>query len=260
MINDSNNCTSISLAGKHRTCDVSYFNSVAGRSVEALIWKVDSDLPLLEDHLLFTDALRRACISTIGNNVPSQITGHDLFGNPMLGHRHGHYLALPSSDNIHIERFVAWFPQGLSIYHVSVLTGIKKLFLRRKGSGRGEAFISLDRTGELEILLPSITEPSTEWHTIVPFVPSGHVHKKENLDLFVKSNLVCELHERNIDSDIVDVSFRRAWSVPALRVESSNHFFRSYRIGITLSRSVKGPLILGRHAHFGCGLFGSGGI
>ena len=76
----------------------------------------------------------------------------------------------------------------------------------------------------------------------------------------MKSNLVCELHERNIDSDIVDVSFRRAWSVPALRVESSNHFFRSYRIGITLSRSVKGPLILGRHAHFGCGLFGSGGI
>jgi CRISPR-associated protein Csb2 len=259
MISDSSDCVSINIAEKYHTDDLRCLNLATSRSVEALIWRVNPDLPLLADHLLFTDALRGACISTIRDNVPAQITGHDSSGNPRSGHHHGHYLALPSSDNMHIERFVAWFPQGLSIYHVAVLSDIKKLFVRQKGSGLGEASISLDRTGELELLLPSMTGPSTEWHSIVPFVPSRHIHKKERLHSFVESNLMHELHERDIHSDIVDVFWRPAWSVPALRSESSNHWFRSYHIGITLSCAVKGPLILGRHAHFGYGLFGCGG-
>ena len=255
MTHDSNDCASTDITEKHHTDYSRYFDLITSRKVETLIWQVRSNPPLLADHLLFTDALRGACISTIRDNVPPQVTGHDSFGNHLLGHRHGHYFALPSLDNMHIERFVAWFPEGLSIYHVAVLSNVKKLYVRQKGSGPGETLISLDRTGEFRLLLPHMTGPSTEWYSIVPFVPSRHIHKKERLHSFIESDLSNELRVRGFQADISDVSWRPAWSVPALRSESSNHWFRAYHIRLILTSAVKGPLLLGRHAHFGCGLF-----
>ena len=238
----------------------SLYGDEVSRNVETLVWRVrSSPMPIFSDCLLFNNALRHACIRAIGANVPSQITGHDSSGQPLLGHKHGHFLALGSvescMDNDSVKYFAAWFPEGIEIKTVAALAGIRKLYVQRKAVGTGEVSIVPDCMGEFRLLLPQLPGTAVRWRTITPFVPTRHIHKKENLRTFLKANVESELRDREHRVRVTDLSFSPAYSVSGLRSESGNHLFRSYHLSMALSGMVTGPLCLGRHSHFGYGLF-----
>ena len=104
---------------------------------------------------------------------------------------------------------------------------------------------------------------SREWETLTPFVPPRHVFGrtgKEKAGCSVREQLADELTNRGFNvNGLISAPKECGW-VKIHRIKSErdariNNDKLGYKVKLTFSEPVKGPISLGASCHFGLGLF-----
>lgn len=230
--------------------------SVSGSSGEALVTlRLESARrPLLADALAVTEIFRRRMLGVAGRRfgadaLPPRLFGRTPDGLPLVQqHRHAHFLGY-AGDGREIDRLVVWCPGGLSAEEADVVrsTTLPKLL------------------GELVRLEPdraaSIGSAASvrRWRSHTPFLPVRHQKRRGGaLVPSLEAQIVEELERRGLDAPRSIEPLAGAWE--AFRTTRRQRSGSVAALGahgfiLEFAHEVRGPLCLGRNAHFGMGLF-----
>ncbi|MGH9022528.1 MAG: type I-G CRISPR-associated protein Csb2, partial [Acidimicrobiia bacterium] len=253
-----------------------------------------SALPAYTSTLVMCEWLRKAVQARFGRRSGGgsspTLSGKTSCDLPRTDqHAHAHYLALPGEDGRLLETFIVWAPEGLSDDEVRALAAVDLLRLRSDDLGRADSPVpelrpvrlALEAVGSIEAVAPELVSGSGErrWHSRTPFVPGRHLNEATARRLaraepnedpwhgFVAMQVREELAARGLpvpdsvrvwptgpgEGDHVDwLAFRRhrAWKRERLADAP-----RGVGVEINFPDPLLGPIALGRHSHFGLGLF-----
>lgn len=217
--------------------------------------------PSLTDAVTLTDRLRRAAIAKLDEHPDcSAFAGKTPSGEPLRGHRHPHYLALPDEEHgekHRIAELAIWIPAGCADDVLLRLSMIRSLH-GPKDLQPGPVSVRMSGYGSTSDILPEYTTVSRHWESATPFVATGF--RKKNLDWqgFVRKRVIDELRYRKM---LVDVRVEPMRSPPQVRVAPR----RPFRSGLSehtpmwlrleFDQPIRGPIALGHLVHFGLGLF-----
>lgn len=221
-------------------------------------------LPLLYRALPQAELIHMGLASHLGDLDCPELTGRDLSGKPMEGHRHVTIVPLDLGRCGHIDHFLLHAPMGLGSNAQRALRTIRKtytkgalrpLFVRLVGLGALSEFVRLG--GEP---VPDLAE-SRLWTSKTPFVPPRHLKERRHT---LEDQVRAELAARGLPpatridvlsrDEIVARGFHRFVRVrrdPRRRPLAPSFF----GLRIELERPVRGPIALGYASHFGLGLF-----
>ncbi len=219
----------------------------------------ESGLPSSYDTLAVAEALRAAAMSTYSaihaRVATGMLAGKSLEGAKATGQTHAFYLPQDTNEAGSIDAIDVWLPAGCSHEEYRALTAIKRLYYRllpREHPGFSLAFL-----GPIE---PSVARV---WESSTALV----------LDRFPKASALAvdqlgsALERRGHEVESIEVwAPRRQIELRGgrgLRIDA----FRKERLGksaplppmvgatLRFRAAVRGPLVLGRLAHFGLGQF-----
>lgn len=234
-------------------------NEPAATTVSFIL--VGKPLPRVEDSLRIGELMRVAVMSRAKHilgegNIPSVFSGHDM----PKGNRHGHAFYLPwdSNDDGHIDRLLLHVPYGIDAERQRIAEQVKKLWNRDGYEWR----LVLENIGNVSIA-NELTQPSTVWESITPYLHPWHVKKHFSVEDQVRR----ECRERGLPEPTTLESFSevrvgkgiKRRPIQFQRFRNRRGLTQSDRLGsfwrLTFPEPVQGPLALGFACHFGLGLF-----
>lgn len=209
--------------------------------------------PAAAQRALVTQALRRALMSRArdrNGNVPTLFSGHDGSTAPAASgsHRHVYLAAIPSAGGGEIEQLIVIAPWAVdrnirakpedSAVFAHAVSGL--LCLRAGPAGRLilEPAQPPDRHSRLFAL-------AKQWISLTPYRPTRHPRKSD-------------ARESHVCADIVEECSRRGLPRPEVKIENLQLGARGgaqVRASLVFAVPVAGPILLGRDAHRGGGLF-----
>lgn len=185
------------------------------------------------------------------------------------GHRHPHFL--PEVVNGKIESIVVWAPEGLNREAVRAINSVRSAGPPQGGHEiRGIASFQITpwRIGDDTALPEMIGGASKRWRSTTPFLPSrfqkDRRYSGERVGRYFVDFLVEEVNRELAGRGLPPAS------VTVIEPPNAEEFhkFRRYRVRERLSdqrqavalqldfdEAVPGPVSLGRHSHFGVGMF-----
>lgn len=205
-------------------------------------------------------ALMRACAGP----VPSQVSGKDAAGRPLVGHRHLHMLPIRRSGADALEDILLWARHGFEPDTLAVLDELGKrggqLRLGRCAVLRLEV---LER-GPLEGLaasLPGVFGPACLWRSVTPFVAPRYPKCRRGQHIDRPDDQISALLAQNYA--VVPTQMTPTTEAVDHWQRFVQHRFKDQRpprrhtSGWTLrfAAPICGPLVLGHGAHFGLGRF-----
>ncbi|MFR9724009.1 type I-U CRISPR-associated protein Csb2 [Streptomyces sp. MS19] len=226
-----------------------------------------SHLPPLTQTLPLTDALRATCIRTLTegeDEAPtdaSTLAGKESDGSPMTGHRHTHFLPR-SSDGRRTDEVVLWIPGGLSDTELNAIRLVVHhgISTSRHAPGPRDVYFRIADFGAAEHVLPlEWTTPATQWTSTTPFLPPRHRKKNQHPGAYLINEVTRELTHRGLPAPTQIEILPGAWGTHIRHRHRKKEPLAAARSGhgirITFDQPVSGPISLGRHSHFGLGLF-----
>lgn len=244
-----------------------------GRSVTAVRFSLVGVVrPAVTDTLRVTEELHRKaawCLDRERSQArgDSALLGCRADGEPMRdNHAHAHYLALPGTDGRgRIAELVVWAPGGLASDEVTALSRISRLHSPDPSSPVHAVDVRMSAVGGEEVLPPELVGPSRTWVSLTPWVPTGH--PKRDRESFMAKRLDHDLHAARTrageplpgcaDQPVVDPPMRAELFQRRREKERRAHAFTPPAAWLKLSfdEPVRGPVAIGRHSHYGLGLF-----
>jgi CRISPR-associated protein Csb2 len=216
------------------------------------------------------------------NCVPESFSGHDRQGNRLkLSHSHATITCIPSSDFSIIEHICVVLGKPFDESERLVLDQVHKLWDTGEITWPLEKLCTAPRQSAVEFLpedTHSFLKPSRTWATVTPFMKTRHLRvkrsEKHSEDVYydaiareISQNINEELEVRGLPEPVEIKVVPGASFEIGDNVLNWSHFVRSraeshgaeldYGHGVIMSFSepVPGPITLGRHSHFGMGLF-----
>jgi len=220
-------------------------------------------LPLAEA-LTVCELLRRSVMAWYGRlndgTISPILSGKDASGRPLEGHRHAFYLALDEDGDRRIDRLVLHAPMGLGRAEREALAAVRTL---EPGGGRPPLHLHLLGFGTPERFSSAAFGAARRWRSHTPFLlvrhpkARGTVEARRTID-DPQDQVLLELQRRGLP---------RPASIRPVRGPAFRWLeFRTHRRGhagppgawgfeLEFAEPVAGPIALGRHCHFGMGLF-----
>jgi CRISPR-associated protein Csb2 len=220
--------------------------------------------PPLTEALALAALFRRSAMAWYGrlHDATSSpiLSGKDASGRPLEGHRHAFYLALDEDGDRRIDRLVVFAQAGFGPAERQALSAVKTLEPER---GRPPVNLHLVGFGGPQRFRSSVFGPAHSWRSHTPFLLVRHpkvrgVGGDRRLVDDPADQVRLELERRGLPAP---VSCRPVRGAQFRWLE-----FRTHRRGdagppgawgfeVEFSEPVRGPIALGRHCHFGMGLF-----
>lgn len=221
-------------------------------------------LPPLTEALAVAELLRRSVMAWYGRlnggAASPVLSGKDVSGRPLEGHRHAHYFAVDEDGDRRIDRLIVHAPMGLGPAERQAIAAVRTL---EPGKGRPALELHLLGFGLPDRFSSRAFGPARKWRSHTPFLLVRHPKVRGSADA-----------RRLVDDPLDQVRLeldRRAMQRPAsvtLVREPGYRWleFRTHRRGdvgppgawgfeLEFDEPVRGPIALGRHCHFGMGLF-----
>ena len=216
-------------------------------------------LPPLTQAIRLASLLRGAALARADDAAPESVAilrGADAEGTPLRGHQHCHYLASDEDGDGRIDHLTVWCPRGLTRTEIGFVdvTSLGSWWLD------DPLQLTLLNSGSRETIPAPLVGQARRWSSHTPFVPARHAKRRAGRIVEGYDEQVArELAWRGLPAPR-EVRFtpgsRRQWS--EFRTERSTKAARRGPVlGIELEfdQPVAGPIALGRHSHFGMGLF-----
>ncbi|MDR7400749.1 MAG: type I-U CRISPR-associated protein Csb2 [Armatimonadota bacterium] len=220
--------------------------------------------PPLTEALSVCELLRRSVMAWYGRlngGATSPIlSGKDASGRPLEGHRHAFYFAIDEDDDRRIDRLMVHATMGLGRPEREALAAVRTL---EPGGGRPPLHLHLLGFGPPERFTSRAFGPARRWRSHTPFLLVRHpkVRGAAETRRIVDdppNQVLLELERRGMP---------RPTSIQPIRGPGLRWLeFRTHRPGdagppgtwgfeLEFAGPVAGPIALGRHCHFGMGLF-----
>lgn len=231
-------------------------NIVVPQSTRAFLWKIEPSISI--DHLLkYTEALKGAVMSKFGSTsqLDSSITGHVADGSFSTTHNHAHYFSLLDKVNKNNFAYVGlWVPDGIDDKQVELLYKIKYLFAKESNTTYFAQLTPLN-IEQSKSIFESCLHASQFFTTTTPYLASSHRKKNQSIKEFLYQDLVKEFSYRNLPLEFLVFNYKLTKLSPIKRSRNSEPSLFAYQITLQFDKKTRGPLFLGRYAHFGYGLF-----
>ena len=200
-------------------------------------------------------ALHRALIARVRDQLRLKprdgidvfFSGHEADGSPARSETHDHlFLTLhPTTRRLLIvaphlagHREKTWKERDKLETLDLALVGMTQLLAGRAGAFRLKALLPPD-DGD------PVIGPARTWVSATPFCPTRHPSKAEDASKFVIANVLAECQARGLprpEVEVIEIDKRGRTAVIA-------------KMRLTFAVAVSGPILLGRDAHNGGGLF-----
>jgi CRISPR-associated protein Csb2 len=200
----------------------------------------------------------------------SLLTGKDAYGQRLSGHRHVAFFLIPDNAG-RPSRLICYREEPFSSEEqiAMLAASVEPLAWDYSGNGWRLRLVPLPT----ETPLPpdkNVFGESRIWETLIPYVPPLHVYRengKPKSGAGVETQILSHLVKLVLPSAEPTVLQLRDESVQWMKVHRprrsrsgpTNDDKRAYRVRITFSETIRGPLFLGHSSHFGLGLFGPTG-
>lgn len=179
---------------------------------------------------------------------------------PMEGHRHCHYLATDEDGDGRLDHFTVWCPAGLGAGERAALD-VEALTSNWRLKYPLRVVLLESRTGA-DPPEDGPTATAVRWSSHTPFVPTRHPKRRGGVltDGF-DDQVVAELRHRGLplpESVQLRPPGRRSWGAYRHQRDTGRrqrHDLPALGWTIVFPKPVRGPICLGRHSHFGLGLF-----
>jgi CRISPR-associated protein Csb2 len=260
----------------------------AGKSATVTVarYVLDSTvLPLIKDTLILAEQARIAALSLRGGVVKDAakrashseaLTGKTVYGKPLEGHEHAHYLPTDEDGDGRLDHLTIWAPMGFGAKDQEALGELKTV---RRREGSPEVWLTLAGLGTAEqfaalVQPPALFRSALRWRSVTPFslprFASRGAGKPPRPRDLPEAQLRRELRLRGWPEP-VNVTPLRGWykdpsatrdDLPDVRwLEfhtrrlKGDEGFGLAGFEIEFAKEEKGPLALGFGCHFGLGLF-----
>lgn len=219
-------------------------------------------LPAQTDALVYTDLLRQAALSKLGQPLETSMLAGKTARGQALDQQHSHAHYLPILGDQRLCELVVWAPRGLSDEEFKALTSVRRLTSAVHEGWR--LTVRISGVGTIGQTAPELSGPARTWESALPFTPSRYPPRRADWQGFLAADITRELGYRGLPEPVtVDIipgdwaAFRRYR--PTAR---NRHDTRQGQAGrpsaflrLTFAEPVRGPIVLGHLSHFGLGLF-----
>ncbi len=230
--------------------------------VHVLRFAIESAVPVpITNAIQLADRYRAAVLKRADSASPETIAllrGKEAGDGPLLqGHGHCHYLVTDEKGDRRADHLTVWCPSG---FGPEAIRALDLLTLRSWTLDRPVSLVLLSRHEASDPPTTRLFAQAMIWESHTPFLPVRHPkHKAGRVVDGYEDQVRLELTRRGLpeptDVELVRehhpswASFRRERDrrrdpeVPAIGVR------------LTFTQLVQGPIAIGRHSHFGMGLF-----
>lgn len=230
--------------------------------------------PPMTQTLNLVEAVRRTFIERLTSGPdhnlrqPSNLIGKDTHGNPLASHhRHAHFLTHDVNEDGRIDQILIWAPGGLTDEEVTAINNAitgDTISVPAHVKGPRNIHLRISATGAATDVLPAgVLGPASVWVSTTPFLPPRHYKHNEDQLAHLTREIHREIDHRHRPDDLPHPTsienIPGPWRGYVRQRYSKNETLAQARHGfglrLTFRRPIHGPLILGRYAHFGLGLF-----
>lgn len=216
--------------------------------------------PPLAATVAIADAFRAAALSAfhvkIGGNDSFLLSGHNADGTPDKENRHAFYLPIPDTDGTSTLSgiLVASPVVRFSEEEVAALCAITTVRWNGPSTKLNVELVDIDDQ--------SVETLARRWESTTPYVPMRQywgTHGKRHL--VPEKQLAAELQRAGVpDTTIVEIDawckMRIRLKPPSLTCTGSHPALRlGFRVVLSTSMPILGPIALGHSSHFGLGQF-----
>ncbi|MDR7522710.1 MAG: type I-U CRISPR-associated protein Csb2 [Armatimonadota bacterium] len=220
--------------------------------------------PPITEALYVSELFRRSVMAWYGRlnerATSSVLSGKDALGRPLEGHRHAFYLAIDVDGDRRIDRVVIHAPAGLGRSEREALAAVRTL---ESGRGRPPLHLHLLGFGTPERFTSQAFGPARRWRSHTPFLLVRHPKVRGAAE-------ARRILDNPADQVLLELERRRMPRPTSIRPVRGPGFqwleFRTHRSGdagppgawgfeLEFAEPVAGPIALGRHCHFGMGVF-----
>lgn len=214
-------------------------------------------LPSRYDTLAVAEAMRGAVMSAYtgrhgGRPATSRLSGKSDRGGKADGHHHVYYLPRDTKNSGSIDAVDIWFPEGCTHEEYRAATVVTKIY----DPVVLKAGFAVTFLGRIE------AEKGRRWQTETPLVADRFPKRGDSIEeqigrAFERRNLPTPEIEIWDKRELLEVRGGRRLRTDAFRKQRRGKSEPRPLFGATLifDREIRGPLILGRLAHFGLGQF-----
>ncbi|HEX5115098.1 MAG TPA: type I-U CRISPR-associated protein Csb2 [Pseudonocardiaceae bacterium] len=218
--------------------------------------------PAQTDALVYTDLLRQAALSKLGQPLDTSMLAGKTATGQALDHQHTHAHYLPMFGDQRLRDLVVWAPRGLSEEELKALTSIRRL--HSSVNQRWRLTVRTAGVGRVEQVAPELVGPARTWESALPFTPSRYPSRNAVWPEFLADEIARELGYRGLPAPVSVDTVPGDWAAfrryrPTAR---QRHDTRQGQAGppgaflrLTFAQPVTGPVVMGRLSHFGLGLF-----
>jgi CRISPR-associated protein Csb2 len=233
----------------------------------------DHALPATSRALPQAELLHRALVSAADPGSCGAcpvLTGCDTDGKPLRGHAHAHLLHLDLDGDGHLDHCLVWAPMGLDATAQCAVRRVRQSWtkggkrpLRLAIAGVGDRKNLLQLPGSLGERMAQIIGPrdgARVWTSVTPFVAPRFCKRRGTNTL--AGQVAAELRSRGfppVEIEQLDprepAGLRLRHSVRLRRKGPPPPMDHGFRLRLSFSEPVSGPIAIGYASHFGLGLF-----
>jgi CRISPR-associated protein Csb2 len=223
---------------------------------------LQAGLPAHTDALVYTDLLRQAALSKLGELQPTSMLAGKTDTGQALNQQHAHAHYLPILTDQRLTDLVVWAPQGLPEQELKALTSVRRL--TSPANERWRLTVRVSGVGAVEHTAPDLVGPALQWESILPFTPNRYPPRRTNWPEFLAADIARELGYRGLPAPTRVDTMPGDWAAyrryrPSARQRHDTRQGQAGRPGaflrLTFAHPVQGPIALGHLSHFGLGLF-----
>jgi len=274
-------------------------HSISNQPIQVMRFVLDSNvLPLVTETLPVAEATRRALMGIQGRLTEKEgirgrsnvLSGKDVDGQPLTGHRHAYYLPTDEDGDGRLDHITVYSIEGFDHNEQSAFDLLREISSGREGEARHPLCLLLLGKGALAKYSPGPLQSSKVWISSTPYIATRFAKTrgrsrvditspKERAD-FLREDIKTQLAA--VWPDITgiraeEVTIEPLWDEnQVFRIRSNDGTvnwriiqFKRYRckesddggrrlagaFRLTFSFPVQGPIAIGHGAHFGMGLF-----
>lgn len=227
-------------------------------------------LPLMTRCLPQAELLHRSLVSLLGTEAPqcTVLSGRDPTGQPLVGHRHAHFLPLDLDEDGRLDHVIVYAPMKLDADAQQAILKLRRTWT--KGDDR-DVFVTCAGFGDLAQFASQLRQRSglsvpllaraIRWVSCTPFVPPRHLKRARHTLLEqVKSELASRSLPQPVEIAVLnreELVDRRLLRFVRVRREGKPQPPASHAFGLrlTFAQPISGPISLGYASHYGLGLF-----
>ncbi len=222
--------------------------------------------PLVTETIVLAEAMRWATMRSSSarelRTADPVLSGKSPDGQPAHGHGHAFFLPRDLDGDGRLDHLDVWYPTGSSLHTHRASLATQTLYDHRMNCR-----VHLSHLGPVD--RPS----ATHWHSVTPFVLERHVKTAGRASSEIKSGAPIDqvrasLRNHGVATPPAEIEidgFRAlavtpdGKSMPPLAFRRARlkeaHTMPAYAVELRFGVPVDGPIVCGKHAHFGLGQF-----